>query len=308
MKQIDTLMNQGQNLVILYVEDDQNIREEMSEILEDIFSEIILAKNGEEGLEKFESYKKERGAYPDIVITDITMPKSSGIEMSKKILAQNSEQSIIVISAHNETVHLLELINMGIEYYLLKPIKSKQFLETLQRAIKKIQYKKMEVWYLKELEKLAYKDPLTNIANRRLFFKKAATLFDLKNSKSSCRYFFIFDIDNFKNVNDTFGHDMGDEVLKMFVKCVQKEIRENDCFARLGGDEFVMILQDKADKPMSVLRRIQDNINQSHVILGQKIDFTVSVGLTKISEDDENIDVIIKRADIDLYRNKSAKK
>jgi len=84
---IDEILNYSSTLTILYVEDDKAIREEMQETLEEFFQQVIVAKDGQEGLEKFSSYNEKFHSYPDLVITDIRMPRLNGIEMSKKILS-----------------------------------------------------------------------------------------------------------------------------------------------------------------------------------------------------------------------------
>jgi len=142
---IDEILNYSSTLTILYVEDDKAIREQMTEILKDFFQHVIIAKDGQEGLEKFQ-------AYPDLVLTDIRMPRLDGIEMSKKILTLHPEQIIIIHSAHNESDLLLELINMGISHFLLKPLQPQQLYQALHKASKRHYYEKMESKYKKELE------------------------------------------------------------------------------------------------------------------------------------------------------------
>ncbi len=308
MKPVEELIKLSQDLSILYVEDDVVIREEMFEILEDFFKVVTLAENGNDGVEKFEQLKKETGSYPDIIITDIYMPKSNGVEMSKKILACHAEQLIIILSAHNESHYLLELINMGIEHYLVKPVRAKQLLQTLQRAVKKIHYRKMEASYMKELEKLAYRDPLTDIANRRRFFEKANSLFMNNKFNHFPMSLCIIDIDKFKKINDTFGHGMGDEVIKVFVAVARKVLKTTDCFARIGGDEFIIMLPINKAKALTVMQQLQDNINASHIILNMPMQFMVSIGMAEVEASDKDIDSVIKRADVDLYKEKQTKK
>ena len=308
MTTVPELLKLSQNLSVLYVEDDSNIRREMHEMLNDLFGVVILAYDGEDGLAKFTSYKRETGKYPDIIITDINMPNCNGIEMSKKILERHVEQLIIILSAHNESHYLLELINMGIDYYLTKPMDPVQFLQTMQRAAKKIYYKNMELRYTQELEKLAYQDSMTGISNRRRFFEKAKTLFSKEGFLYSPIYLFMFDIDKFKSINDTYGHDMGDEVIRVFVDSIEKEISKNDCFARVGGDEFVLMIQSSIENVLHVIGKIQAHINKTHFIQNQSIAFSVSIGMTEITQKDDNIDAVMKRADIDLYKEKETLK
>jgi len=149
---IEKILNYSSALTILYVEDDEAIQEQMQEILEDFFHKVVIASNGQEGLEKFINYKEEFNSYPDIILTDICMPYLDGIEMSKKILSLNPEQIIVINSAHNESSYLLELINMGISHFLLKPLQPEQLYQTIYKVSKRDHYEKMEAGYKKELE------------------------------------------------------------------------------------------------------------------------------------------------------------
>ena len=149
---IDEVLNYSSSLTVLYVEDDKAIREQMTETLQDFFEQVIVAEDGQEGLNEFVKHKEKFHVYPDLVITDIRMPNLDGVGMSKKILTLNPEQIIIIHSAHNESAVLLELINMGIGHFLLKPLQSQQLYLTLHKASKRHFYEKMESGYKKELE------------------------------------------------------------------------------------------------------------------------------------------------------------
>ena len=132
---------------VLYVEDDQLIREEVGKFLSRIFATVDLAEDGQDGLEQYKN-----GSY-DIVISDINMPKMNGIDMSKNILKELPSQSIIIISAHNESEYLLELINAGIDYYALKPINMKQLSDVIYKIAKSQQNDKISDAYQKEIHK-----------------------------------------------------------------------------------------------------------------------------------------------------------
>jgi len=149
---IDEILNYSSNLTILYVEDDETVREQTIELLEDFFYKVLVAEDGEEGLQKFISYKKIFDYYPDIVITDIKMPNLDGIEMSKKILEAHQHQTIIVLSAYNDSENLIKLIDIGISNFLSKPIRPKQIFQTLYKASKKVYNEKIELENRKKLE------------------------------------------------------------------------------------------------------------------------------------------------------------
>ena len=308
MKNLDSLMHLSRELSVLFVEDEENLRQEMSEVFHDIFSRVAIAQDGKEGWERYLSFYKEYGTYPDIIITDINMPYLSGVEMSRKILSLNPEQMIVVLSAYDETKYVLELLNMGVDTYLLKPIQHETFLETLQRVSKKVMYRNMALSYTKELESMAYLDPLTGIPNRRRFFKISNGLLLSRTPQLPPFSLCIFDLDKFKEINDRYGHDMGDAVLCRFVEIMQKELHTQECLARFGGDEFMVIFQRNNHEIEEVLQRINTAIANIHELLGEDIYFSVSIGWTQITLKDPNIDVAIKRADLQLYEMKNAKK
>lgn len=128
----------SKDLNVLYVEDDKFLLEETAEILEDIFSSITTAFDGQDGLEKYNKYKEETNSYYDLVITDINMPRLDGMALIKEIKAINYEQPIIVVSAHNESDRLINLIQSGITSFVLKPIDQKQLTTMLYGVCRSI--------------------------------------------------------------------------------------------------------------------------------------------------------------------------
>lgn len=140
------LKEAAQDVSVLYVEDDQVLRQNTVRLLSSFFSSIETAKNGVEGLEK---YKK--GRY-DLVITDIKMPFMDGVKLARTIKADNPQQVVIVISAHDEARYFLELINLGADYFVLKPLDVRQFLTVLDKAIKLAKFTRMEKEQKRKLE------------------------------------------------------------------------------------------------------------------------------------------------------------
>ena len=135
------LVHTNEKIRILYVEDNQMVRESTCYIFEEFFQNIDTAENGYDGLQKYQEYYDENSKYYDIVITDINMPKLNGIEMIKAIHKLNNEQHIVVISAHNESHYLMDLINMGVSNFVLKPIEINHFQEVIFRVTSAIEDK-----------------------------------------------------------------------------------------------------------------------------------------------------------------------
>ena len=121
---------------MLFVEDDEHIRKETSELLEDIFQKnITIAVDGQDGFTKYMKYFEENNKHFDLIITDICMPKIDGVELTKLIKKENIEQKLIVLSAHNESEYLMELVNVGISQFILKPIEFNSFIDIIYKIL-----------------------------------------------------------------------------------------------------------------------------------------------------------------------------
>ncbi len=122
------------NLSVLLVEDHEEILQTTAEILENYFNSIDIAHNGVEALELYMQYHEKGGKFYDLIITDIEMPLKNGVELVKDIKSLHQTQQIIVLSAHDESHYLLDLINLGISYYIPKPIEMESLYQALYRV------------------------------------------------------------------------------------------------------------------------------------------------------------------------------
>ncbi|TMM47553.1 sensor domain-containing diguanylate cyclase [Colwellia ponticola] len=157
-----------------------------------------------------------------------------------------------------------------------------------------------------KLNKLASNDVLTGLPNRRSFHEHLAQLLLLKERNNSNLSVLFIDIDNFKHVNDTKGHDVGDKVLKALAKVLNSHVRKSDFVARWGGEEFVIVLIDSdINQAQVIAEQLRSSVaNNSHLAQISQQHITISLGLTSVAHDD-TIDSILKRADDALYQAKS---
>ena len=149
---IQDILKYSENLTILYAEDDEQLLVETSEALEDFFYSTDTALNGQIALQKYKDYYEKNGEYYDIVITDINMPMMSGVELIKEIHKINIDQSVIVISAYNDSSRLIELINISITHFIMKPLSPSQLMSVLYQASKQVSNQKQLITYRKKLE------------------------------------------------------------------------------------------------------------------------------------------------------------
>jgi len=156
-----------------------------------------------------------------------------------------------------------------------------------------------------KLKYMAQKDFLTGINNRGYFFELAKRHFNKELEENQQIFVSMLDLDKFKNINDTYGHNMGDEVLKVFTKIVESNLDKDDIFGRVGGEEFALIIS--ADTEEKVLLKLEQIRMESYnsIISNEKenIKFSVSIGVS-MREENENLDVVLDKADKNLYKAK----
>jgi len=181
MVDIKKLLKYSKNLNILCVEDDKEFAKDTVEILENFFNKVDLAVNGEDALNQYLDYFTINQSYYDIVITDISMPKVNGLDLTKNIYTYNNIQPIIVISAHNKANYLLEFVNIGIEYFIVKPFDINEITDVLYASVKKIYDNKQNIntniiclandyTWDKEKSSLYYKSDFIKLTKKEIYF------------------------------------------------------------------------------------------------------------------------------------------
>jgi len=228
MKTFKMLYNLSHKFDILYVEDEKNSRMDIGQLFKDLFNKVDFAENGHEGLSKYLDYNDENHKCYDIVITDIEMPVMDGMEMCKNILELHKEQKIIVLSAHDQSPYLIELINMGIKGFLQKPFEKNKTLEVLFHMCEELDYEMIAtrevklnngfVWNSESKTLLHEGDEITLCASE-------SSLLDLLISNRNI----TFSIDDIFNVvyNDYFEKDTSTDSVKSLLKRIRKKVPTN---------------------------------------------------------------------------------
>ncbi|MDE8601752.1 GGDEF domain-containing protein [Marinomonas sp. RSW2] len=217
--------------------------------------------------------------------------------MSKRINLSNIENNeISQLQEHMNT--MLSTLEMDREQLLENEQAKRNWLED---AVAK-RTEDLQVLN-KKLEELATRDSLTGILNRGSFFEMAQHLLILSQRQKSPASFLLIDLDNFKRVNDTYGHFVGDKVLIHFTQTIQKSLRKSDLIGRVGGEEFAIFLPDTGnDDAFQLAEKLRKII--SHSVLevdGNVVAYTVSLGVESSEPKDHLIDELFKRADLKLY-------
>jgi diguanylate cyclase (GGDEF)-like protein len=298
------------NAVILVVDDLRENLYFLQELLELEEYQVLCASHGQEALLIIEENN------PDLILLDLMMPKISGIEVCEKLKSNPKFQEIpiIFLTASHESEHLIQAFKAGAADYITKPfnlpelfarvrthLELKLTRDQLKTALE--EQKKLS----QKLEKLATIDSLTEIPNRRYFLDLANK--ELQRTQRYGQEFslLMLDLDYFKNVNDTYGHAAGDEVLIQMTKTTTNCLRNVDIFGRLGGEEFAILLPQTCKQQAEyVAERIRKNVAETSVETPDAlITITLSIGITIYQKEDQKIEDILKRADQALYEAKA---
>jgi diguanylate cyclase (GGDEF)-like protein/PAS domain S-box-containing protein len=158
-----------------------------------------------------------------------------------------------------------------------------------------------------QIERLAYFDPLTGLANRRRFHEQTQQALERAERTLGCTALLYLDLDGFKKVNDTLGHDAGDELLVQVAMRLRQQLRNHDTLARLGGDEFAVVLPSYGTEATITLiaDKLVDQIREPFTIRGQSIHLDVSIGIACAPQDGRSVEDLLKHADIAMYRAKT---
>ncbi len=185
--------------------------------------------------------------------------------------------------------------------------KSKQAEQELRQAAAELTRSNIELKLSEDrLRYLAYHDALTGLGNRKRFYECLSQTLDWARSNNQLVALMFLDLDGFKQVNDTLGHDTGDQLLKVVAQRLSGSLRSSDVVSRLGGDEFTVILPGipQTEYAATVAEKILENLSQVFVLEGQNVFVTVSIGISIFPHDGQGEELLIKSADMAMYRAK----
>ena len=236
----------------------------------------------------------------DVVLLDYQSDRHAGQAILSKAVQMNCPVPIIVMTAEMDSNVDREAIRSGASDYLLKGRIDSQILErTLRYAIER---KIAEV----KLARLAHYDALTNVPNRILFRDRLSRAMERARRGQQTVALFFIDLDGFKQVNDTLGHEAGDELIRTVAERLSQCMRKSDSVARIGGDEFTVILEDitTTSDIVNVARKAIDVISRPVRLGGQQVFVGASIGIAVYPEAGEDVDTLLKHADMAMYQAK----
>jgi diguanylate cyclase (GGDEF)-like protein len=254
---------------------------------------VTTATDGDDALAAIESYQ------PDLVITDVMMPRMNGYELAQRIRSNPLTKFIPVImqtAASKRAEDLRRASEVGALGYITDPTDLDLMLARTRTLL---EFKA----YLDSCEEAAFTDHLTGLANRRRFERQLEREVGRVLRFERPFTLVMIDIDNFKNLNDTFGHDVGDEAIRRIGRVLREGTRGIDLAARIGGEEFaVLLVETSQNAGMEVAERLRLAIKALETPSGGLI--TASFGLAECPTDAQTASGILKAADVALYEAK----
>ena len=238
----------------------------------------------------------------DVVLLDMGLPDGAGMECVEAVQAADPDMPIVVLSGQDDEEFALNILNKGVQDYLVKwEGKGRLIMRSIRYAIER---KRSE----KRLNYLAQYDDLTGIPNRQYLSEQLNQAIARAQRAETKVALFYLDLDKFKAVNDTLGHDAGDNLLKEVAQRLYMHTRAGDVLARLGGDEFALVIEGlkEASDAESIALNVLNSLMEPFIMQGREIVVTAAIGITVYPDDNNEAAVLLKNADIAMYQAKES--
>lgn len=281
---------------VMVVDDSSVFRNQIKKMVENLFFQVFALAHGEEALLILEQN-------PDIkmIITDYNMPVMDGLQLTEEVRKtyDKNQLSIFVLSSVDSPEVSAMFLKRGANDFINKPFSKEEFSCRLNNAIEALEN-------IETITNYASRDFLTGLYNRRYFFNTIEPYFS--NAVDSEEEFVVamVDIDHFKKINDTYGHDVGDKAIIHLSEILRSGVQHQDVVARFGGEEFCIVLKNTTrENAIGVLERIRQQVSLSPLMIANQseVSFTISIGAALEHED--TLTDTINEADAKLYQAKS---
>jgi len=297
--------NDGAKGRILLVEDRASSADRIVAGLRDLH-DVEIEPNPQEAL-----FRAAENGY-ELVIVSLNLTDFDALRLCSQLRSLERTRSIpiLLLADLEDRQRILRGLDLGVNDYIVRPIDRNELVARVRTQLRRKRYADSLRDNVQAAIELAAVDPLTGLNNRRFLESHLANALEQAAHKGRPLSLMILDIDHFKSVNDTYGHDAGDEVLKVFAQRVKRVVRGADLVCRLGGEEFVVVMPDT---PLAVAERVAERVRaavqggQFPIDAGatRTIPVTASIGLAERGAD-ANADALLRRADKALYGSKAS--
>ncbi|MCW5676103.1 MAG: PleD family two-component system response regulator [Xanthobacteraceae bacterium] len=299
----DTITETGEGGKILIVDDRQSSAERLHDALAGKHA-VDVESNPQEAL-----FRLADGGY-DLLLLNLDLQNFDALRLCGQVrsLERTRHLPILLTTEPGDQARLLRGLDLGANDYIVRPIDKNELVARVRSQIKRKRYTERLRDSVQTSMELAVTDALTGLYNRRYMESHVGTLVDRSAARGKSLSVLLLDIDYFKSINDTYGHDAGDDVLRDFSDRLRACIRGIDLACRYGGEEFVVVMPDTdIGVATMVAERIRRRVagDLFPIEKGEKqIEVTISIGIAARSTPEDNAAMILKRADEALYRAK----
>jgi diguanylate cyclase (GGDEF)-like protein len=283
------------NSFILVVDDDRSTRFAFRNLLEEEGYNVIEAEDGAKAIELC----KYRA--PDLILMDARMPVMDGFTACQNIrqMPESAHTPILIITGLDDEDSIERAFAVGATDYISKPVN----FSVMRRRIAHLMHASHAERHMRQL---AFNDTLTGLPNRARFTSHLNTLLEARHGNREPLAIMFIDVDRFKLVNDTLGHDAGDMLLKIVAERIHNCVRDDDLVARLGGDEFTVVLDNVGSREIldTIARKICNSFSKPVAFLDQEIFVSVSIGISMFPGDATDLAALMKHADTAMFHAK----
>jgi diguanylate cyclase (GGDEF)-like protein len=247
-----------------------------------------------------------RDNHYDLILLDLQMPGMDGFQVMEGLKEIETDGYLPVLVITAQSGHRLRALASGAKDFISKPLDLMEAKTRIHNMLEvRLLYRQLE-HYSRALESLALHDALTGLPNRRLLMDRLSlAIAHARRNKRTMAVMYL-DLDGFKQINDTLGHDAGDTLLSMVAARLVAAVRQEDTVARWGGDEFVIALWElsHADGVAKLASKVIQAVSQPYSIQGRGVSMTASVGVGIYPTHGEEVETLMKSADLALYEAK----
>ncbi len=287
---------------IMIVEDSETERFTLTAMLNKHgYTNIDFAASAEEAHDKVIN-NESRGNVYDLFLLDLNLPGMDGIDLCQIIKGDRRYKHVpsIMVTGDHHSIELQRAFDGGVVDFIRKPVNKIELLARVRQALRSYQLEE-------QLRQLAYHDPLTGLTNRTVFMDRLERALKMAERNSGTVEVLFLDLNRFKPLNDTLGHEAGDQALRETAWRLQNIVRESDTVSRLGGDEFVILInapcnQDKGCQ--RIIREIEKTFADPLTLHGTSWQLGVSIGMARYPDDAATPSELLKAADHSMYENK----
>ncbi len=280
--------------VILLADDDPSIRLMIRHVLESEEYDIVEAADGLEAIKAVEKH------HPAIILLDAVMPGLDGFSTCEQIKDKGfTDIPVIMITGLDDDASVERAYDVGAIDFITKPIKWAVLKHRVKSVVSKVVAER-------KVKLLAYRDSLTDLPNRLLFADRLEQALVRAERHRESVALMLIDIDDFKLVNDSFGHDAGDKLIRAVGQMLQKSLRRADTVARLGGDEFAVIVEgiNGAEDAIAIADNLTTMLEHNVKLDDQETFTSASVGIAVFPDDGKDARTLLKNADTAMFRAK----